>query len=155
VTIAVPTSGGWTLAATLEEDEFGMLWLVDGRLGTGKPRVWLLLSAALKNGCKIVSATRAERALLEAHGFGSGPGSVMACSKEGSQYGDYRVDEHNSSTVEGAAGDGTPPCARRHERQLVDRNVGVSEQCGLECGHLLWKWEALVGHVWRSGGARA
>jgi len=49
-----------------------MLWLVDRHPRTGKRRVWLLLSAALKNGCHIVNATPAERALLTAHGFGSG-----------------------------------------------------------------------------------
>jgi hypothetical protein len=67
----VPTSGGETFDAQLEEDEFRMLWLVDRHPRTRERRVWLLLSAALKNGCDIVNATPAERALLEAHGFGS------------------------------------------------------------------------------------
>ena len=49
-----------------------MLRLVDWDPRTGQRRLWLLLSAALKNGCRIVDATPAEQALLEAHGFGSG-----------------------------------------------------------------------------------
>jgi hypothetical protein len=48
-----------------------MLWLVHrNRRNSG--RVQILLSAALQNGWRIVNATPAERALLEAHGFGSG-----------------------------------------------------------------------------------
>ena len=54
-----------------EEDEFHMLWLVHrNRRNSG--RVQILLSAALQNGWRIVRASPAEQALLEAHGFGSG-----------------------------------------------------------------------------------
>ena len=72
VTIAVPTSGGWTFEAQLEEDEFHMLWLVQRYKRRGKRQLSLLLSAALKTGCRIVSASPEEQAMLEAHGLGSG-----------------------------------------------------------------------------------
>jgi hypothetical protein len=71
VRIAVPATGE-TFEAQLEEDEFHMLWLIDRHPRTGQRRVWLLLPAALKHGWHIANATPAERAMLEAHGFGSG-----------------------------------------------------------------------------------
>jgi hypothetical protein len=58
VKIAAPLSGEM-FEAQLEEDEFHMLWVVDRHPRTGARRVWLLLSAALKNGCRIVNATPA------------------------------------------------------------------------------------------------
>jgi len=72
VTIAVPTSGGWTFEAQLEEDEWHMLWLVRRHGGTGKRQLWIFVSAALKNNWHIVNATPAERELLAAHRFASG-----------------------------------------------------------------------------------
>jgi hypothetical protein len=56
----------------LEEHEFHLLWLVQRDLDTGKRQLGLLLSAALKNGCRIVNVTPSERVLLEAHGLTSG-----------------------------------------------------------------------------------
>jgi hypothetical protein len=48
-----------------------MLWLIHrNRRNSG--RVQILLSAALQNGWRIVEASPAEQALLDAHGFGSG-----------------------------------------------------------------------------------
>jgi hypothetical protein len=70
VTISLPATGE-TSGPQLEEDEFNMLWLVHrNRRNTG--RVQILLSAALQNGWRIVPASPQERALLNAHGFGSG-----------------------------------------------------------------------------------
>ena len=77
MTIAVPTSGGWTFNATLEEDEFHMLWLVKHYGGTATPHLRLLLSTTFKTGWRIVDTTPDERALLEAHGFASREGAVM------------------------------------------------------------------------------
>jgi hypothetical protein len=69
VTITAPASGE-TSEGQLEKDEFHMLWLVHrNRRNSG--RVQILLSAALQNGWRIVSASPAEQALLDAHGFGS------------------------------------------------------------------------------------
>ena len=62
---------GQTSKGQPEEDEFHMLWLIH-RSGRNSGRVQILLSAALQNGWRIVEATPAERALLDAHGFGSG-----------------------------------------------------------------------------------
>jgi len=72
VTIAVPTSGGWTLAATLEEDEHGMLWLVWPNRAPGKRYGQHLLTAALKIGWRISHSTPEERAALKAYGLESG-----------------------------------------------------------------------------------
>ena len=72
VTIAVPTSGGGTFEATLEEDEWHMLWLNSPNRVTGKRQGRFLLSAVLKIGWRIEQSTPEERALLEAHGLGSG-----------------------------------------------------------------------------------
>ena len=58
MTIAVPTSGGWTFNATLDEDEFHMLWLVKGYGGTGTPHLRLLLSATFKTGWRIWTPRR-------------------------------------------------------------------------------------------------
>ena len=66
MTIAVPTSGGWTLQATLEEDEWHMLWLNAPSRVSGKRQGRYLLTAVL------VESTPEERVLLEAHGFASG-----------------------------------------------------------------------------------
>lgn len=63
---------GETSEPQLEEDEFHMLWLVHrNRRNSGRVRVQILLSAALQNGWRIVTASPEEQALLEAHGFGS------------------------------------------------------------------------------------
>jgi hypothetical protein len=51
----------------LVEDERGVLHLLQLR-----PRVDYLLGAVLKMGWRIANATADERAILEAHGFGSG-----------------------------------------------------------------------------------
>ena len=69
MTISLPATGE-TSEPQLEEEQFNMLWLVHrNRRNTG--RVQILLSAALQNGWRIVDASPAEQALLEAHGFGS------------------------------------------------------------------------------------
>jgi hypothetical protein len=68
VTIAAP---GWTFEAQLEEDEWHMLWLNSPNRVTGKRQGRYLLSAVLKIGWRIVRASPAEQAMLEAHGFGS------------------------------------------------------------------------------------
>jgi phage tail sheath gpL-like len=69
VTISLRATGE-TSEGQLEEDTFHMLWLVHrNRRNSG--RVQILLSAALQNGWRIVDASPAEQALLEAHGFGS------------------------------------------------------------------------------------
>jgi hypothetical protein len=59
------------IPAQLEEDQFHMLWLVH-RNQRNSGRVQILLSAALQNGWRIVTASPEEQALLQAHGFGSG-----------------------------------------------------------------------------------
>ena len=70
MTIQIP-DGGPPFEAQLEENGFHMLWLINrNRRNSG--RVQILLSAALQNGWRIVSASPEEQALLEAHGFGSG-----------------------------------------------------------------------------------
>ncbi len=61
MTIHIP-DGGPPIGAQLEEDEFHMLWLVQRHRRTGKRQLWLLLSAALKNGLRIVESTPEERA---------------------------------------------------------------------------------------------
>ena len=63
MTISVPTSGGETFEAQLEEDEFHMLWRIH-RNRRNRGRVQILLSAALQTGWRIVDATPAERALV-------------------------------------------------------------------------------------------
>jgi hypothetical protein len=83
VTIAVPTSGGWTFKATLEEDEHHMLWLNHPNTVSGKRQGRYLLNAVLKIGWRIVESTPEERVLLEAHGlvhdlFHVRPGYVRA-----------------------------------------------------------------------------
>ena len=50
----------------MEADEQGVLWLVDADGARYQ------LAVVLQGGWRIVNATPAERALLEAHGFGSG-----------------------------------------------------------------------------------
>ena len=72
MTISVPTSGGWTFEAQLEEDEWHMLWLLKRYRLTGTVHGRHLLTAVLKVGWGIVESTPEERALLEAHGLGSG-----------------------------------------------------------------------------------
>jgi hypothetical protein len=67
-----------TFDAQLEEDEFHMLWLIS-RSPRNSGRVQSLLSAALQTGCRVVSASDAEQAVLDAHGFGPGVGAVKAC----------------------------------------------------------------------------
>jgi hypothetical protein len=71
MTIAVPTSGGETFEAQLEDDEFHMLWLINRSRRSGG-RVQVMLSAALQTGWSIVRVSAEEQALLEAHGFGRG-----------------------------------------------------------------------------------
>jgi hypothetical protein len=71
VTIAVPTSGGWTFEAQLEEDVHGMLWLLHPNKA-GKRKGRYLLTAVLAIGWRIIHSTPEERALLEAHGLASG-----------------------------------------------------------------------------------
>jgi hypothetical protein len=62
----IPATGE-RFEARLVEDDLGVLHLLQVR-----PRVDYLLAAVLKIGWRIVSATPAERAMLEEHGFGSG-----------------------------------------------------------------------------------
>ena len=70
MTIAVPTSGGWTFEAELVADGSGVLMLYEP--SRAKRRMFCQLAAVLKIGWRIVSASPEEQALLEAHGFGSG-----------------------------------------------------------------------------------
>ena len=70
VTVAVPATGE-TFDAQLDEDEFHMLWLNEpNRKGRRMGRD--LLSAVLRIGWRIASASPEEQALRDAHGFGSG-----------------------------------------------------------------------------------
>ena len=70
--MAITFHGGDNFEAQLEEDEWHMLWLNSPKRVTGKHQGRYLLTAVLKIGWRIVESTPAERALLEAHGFGSG-----------------------------------------------------------------------------------
>jgi hypothetical protein len=63
-------SWGWRL----EEDQFGMLWLHHPNR-RGERMTTFLVSAILKARWRLTGATAAERALLQAHGFG--PGQVQ------------------------------------------------------------------------------
>ena len=72
MTIAVPTSGGWTFEATLEEDEWHLVWLLKRHRSTGTVQGRYLLTAMLTIGWRILESTPNERALLEAHGLASG-----------------------------------------------------------------------------------
>jgi hypothetical protein len=63
VTIAVPTSGGWTFKATLEEDEHHMLWLNHPNRSSGKRQGRYLLTAVLKIGWRIVDRHTSGRCL--------------------------------------------------------------------------------------------
>jgi hypothetical protein len=62
MTISAP---GGTFEVQLEEDEFGVLWL----LGADGTRYQL--AVVLQGAWRIVQTTAAEQAMLEAHGFGS------------------------------------------------------------------------------------
>src|SRR5918994_127431 len=64
--------GGAPFDAALVEDEFHMLWLHQLNCRGTRIGIRVLLSAALKIGWRIASASPEEQALLEAHGFGSG-----------------------------------------------------------------------------------
>jgi len=55
-----------TFQRQLVQDEHGVLWLRDATGGRYQ------LAVVLQGGWRIVESTPAERALLEAHGFGSG-----------------------------------------------------------------------------------
>jgi hypothetical protein len=70
VTIAVPTSGGWTFEAELVTDESGVLMLYEP--SRAKRRAFCQLAAVLKIGWRIVAASSEEQAILDAHGFASG-----------------------------------------------------------------------------------
>jgi hypothetical protein len=61
-----------TFEAVLDEYGLGMLWLTKSNGVTGKSQGRYLLNAVLTIGGRIVDRTPAERALLEAHGLGSG-----------------------------------------------------------------------------------
>jgi hypothetical protein len=71
VTIAVPTSGGWTFEAQLEDDEFHMLWLVQRHRRTGE-RSWGSCCRPLSRTPAGLWTPRGEQVLLDARGFGSG-----------------------------------------------------------------------------------
>ena len=67
MTIAVPTSDGWTSEAQLEE-ELGVLMLYQP--SRAKRIAFYPLAAVLKLGWRIVSASPEEQAVWDAHGFG-------------------------------------------------------------------------------------
>jgi hypothetical protein len=69
VTIADPTSGGWTLEAQLVA-EHGVLMLYEP--SRAKHRAFDALAAVLRLGWRVVSASPEEQAMLDAHGFGRG-----------------------------------------------------------------------------------
>jgi hypothetical protein len=71
VTIAV-SGNGPRFEAQLDEDEHGNLCLYQLGRTRGERLVSWGLSAVLGFGWCIVGASPAERALLDAHGFGSG-----------------------------------------------------------------------------------
>ena len=100
MTIAVPTSGGWTFEAQLEEDEWHMLWLNSPNRVMGKRQGRCLLSAVLKIGWRIVESTPEERALLEAHGFGRGGCSEKGIFATNCDAGRTRVTGYHRSAVE-------------------------------------------------------
>jgi hypothetical protein len=64
MTVRTPT--GETFVGRVEADEHGVLWLIDAE------GVRYQLAVVFQGGWGIVDATPAERARLEAHGFGSG-----------------------------------------------------------------------------------
>jgi hypothetical protein len=70
--MTIQTAPGETFEAKLEADEHGILWLHHTSRVTGKPIAFYGLATLLMIGWRIVDATPAERALLEAHGFGGG-----------------------------------------------------------------------------------
>ena len=76
MTIHIP-DGGPPIEAQLEEDEWHMLWLAEtNRVDWHSVQGRYLLTAVLKIGWRIVESTPEERALLEAHGLGSGRAAV-------------------------------------------------------------------------------
>jgi hypothetical protein len=70
MTIAVPTSSGWTFDAELVADDSGVLMPYEP--SRAKRRRFCQLAAVLKIGWRIVAASPEEQAMLNAHGFGSG-----------------------------------------------------------------------------------
>jgi hypothetical protein len=68
MTVEIPTTGE-RVEMRLAEDESGMLYLRPWASGT----VTYSLEGVLRLGWQIVDTTPAERALLQAHGFKSGP----------------------------------------------------------------------------------
>ena len=84
MTIAVPTSGGWTFQATLEEDEFQMLWLVKrGTAAQGSHTCGSCCLPRSRLAAGLWTPRRPSERLLEAHGRASGrmqsdvPGSAL------------------------------------------------------------------------------
>jgi hypothetical protein len=71
VTILV-TANGQSLDAQLEQDAQGNLCLYQLSRTTGEALVCWSLAAVLKLGWRIVWASPAEQAQLDAHGFGRG-----------------------------------------------------------------------------------
>ena len=71
MTVQIP-DGGAPFDAGLVEDEFHMLWLHQLNRCGKRIGIRVLLSAVLKIGWPIASASPEERTLLEAHGFRSG-----------------------------------------------------------------------------------
>ena len=71
MTMAVPATGE-TFEMQLEGDEFHMLWLNSPNRVTGTRQGRCLLTAVPKIGWRMVESTPDERALLQAHGLGSG-----------------------------------------------------------------------------------
>jgi hypothetical protein len=65
-TMTTAAASGERFSVELEADEQGVLWLVDAE------RTRYQLAVVLHAGWRIVDATPAERAVLEAHGFGRG-----------------------------------------------------------------------------------
>jgi hypothetical protein len=64
--MTVEAASGERFRVELEADEQGVLWLLDAE------RARYQLTVVLQGGWRIVNATPAERALLQAHGYASG-----------------------------------------------------------------------------------
>ena len=64
--MTIQTATDETFQARLEPDEQSVLWLLDAE------GVRLQLAVVVQGGWLVVRASPEERALLEAHGFGSG-----------------------------------------------------------------------------------
>jgi hypothetical protein len=64
--MTIRTTTGDTFVSRAEADEHGVVWLIDAE------GVRYQLAVVLQGGWQITDSTPAERAMLDAHGFGSG-----------------------------------------------------------------------------------